>query len=493
MSFEIHPDRERPEVPFSGTDINNREEQEKLCREYVEQRGGVYVGTYDEPDTSAWKKKRVRQPDGSHAYRVVRPVFEGMLKDLKNGQTPATYFTPVDGLSATTEIDGSIVYDIDRLTRDNRHLEDAIETVEHFHRPIIDITGTLDLLTENGRDMARVMVTMAGKQSSATSRRVRNIHRAMAREGIPVSGSRPFGWMADKRTADPEEAKYIRDAACSLLDGVPAYRLLKQWEEQNVRTPKGNYWVRATFIHMMISPRLVGWRVYGGPAVPLPERYYRDAEGNPVKGQYDSILDERTWRNVVNLLAGPDRPGASRYVGNLKYLCSGHLRCGNCGSRLRGNAKPKGAHEYVCDTCHKVTGAGKAIDKLITELVLARLAQQEVIIEAAPWPNEDELKAHEATKASLLDQFKENPDMGSYIWPEVRKVEQTIAQLSKERRSYLRKTARPSELDIVERWPSLELEQQRDILDENFEAIILNPATKRGPKFDSSRLQVVYR
>ena len=34
-----------------------------------------------------------------------------------------------------------IVYDIDRLTRDPRHLEDAIETVEHYHRPIIDITG----------------------------------------------------------------------------------------------------------------------------------------------------------------------------------------------------------------------------------------------------------------------------------------------------------------------------------------------------------------
>ncbi|MFF4733166.1 recombinase family protein [Streptomyces mirabilis] len=60
-------------------------------------------------------------------------------------------------------IDGLIVYDIDRLTHDPRHLEDVIETVEHHHRPIIDIAGTLDLLTDNGRAMARVVVAMATK------------------------------------------------------------------------------------------------------------------------------------------------------------------------------------------------------------------------------------------------------------------------------------------------------------------------------------------
>ncbi|MFJ8110670.1 recombinase family protein [Streptomyces sp. NPDC096132] len=64
---------------------------------------------------------------------MIRPVFEGALDDLKRGTAP-------DG----QRLDGLIVYDIDRLTRDNRHLEDAIEVVENFHRPIIDITGTLE-------------------------------------------------------------------------------------------------------------------------------------------------------------------------------------------------------------------------------------------------------------------------------------------------------------------------------------------------------------
>ncbi|MER6074169.1 recombinase family protein [Streptomyces sp. NPDC001817] len=111
--------------PATGRDIKSREKQEKDGRRFVESRGGRHVHTYEEPDVSAWKRKRVRQPDGTVAYRVIRPVFEGALEDLKRGTTP-------DG----QRLDGLIVYDIDRLTRDNRHLEDAIEVVENFRRPI---------------------------------------------------------------------------------------------------------------------------------------------------------------------------------------------------------------------------------------------------------------------------------------------------------------------------------------------------------------------
>ncbi|MFE7235329.1 recombinase family protein [Streptomyces sp. NPDC057596] len=148
--------------------MKSREEQEKDARRFVESRGGRHVYTYEEPDTSAWKRKKARQPDGTISYRVIRPAFEGALEDVKRGTTP-------DG----QRLDGLIVYDIDRLTRDNRHLEDAIEVVENFRRPIIDITGTLDLLTDNGRTVARLLVTVANKSSADTARRVRREHQAL--------------------------------------------------------------------------------------------------------------------------------------------------------------------------------------------------------------------------------------------------------------------------------------------------------------------------
>ncbi|MBK3559760.1 recombinase family protein [Streptomyces sp. MBT56] len=493
LSFEVNPNKERPDVPLTGSDINNREEQEQLCRDYVEARGGIYIGTYDEPHTSAWKKKRITLPDGTYAYRVVRPVFEGMLSDLKKGITETKHFTPVNGFNPRTEIDGSIVYDVDRLTRDNRHLEDAIETVEYHHRPIIDITGTLDLLTENGRDMARVMVTMAGKQSAATSRRVKNIHRAMAREGIPVGGTRPFGWQDDKRTADAKEKKLINDAATDLLEGKFVHTILREWEKSGVLTPKGNFWVRQTFLNMITSPRLVGWRVYGPVELPLHERYARDKEGNPIKGQHEALLDEKTWRAVVDLLKDPERPGAGVYVGKLKYMCSGHLRCGNCAGKMRGNADKRCGFMYICDTCHKVSGTGPTIDKLITELIFARLDKEEIPLDDTPWTGAEELAECEATKANLLAQFKGNPDMGTHIWPEIRKAEATISKLLKERATHLRKTPRPKTKNIREEWEGLDIEQKHTIVGENFEAIILHPAKKGANRFNPDRLQMIPR
>ena len=159
LSFEpnYNQHKDRPLALMSGADINGRENQDELCRRYVESRGGRYVYSYDEPDTSAWKRKRVTNPDGSYRWEVVRPVFDGMIADLKKGYAP-------NG----EQIDGIIAYDLDRLTRDHRHLEDAIDVATHYTRAFVDITGTLDLLTQSGQDNARILVTMKGRQSADT-------------------------------------------------------------------------------------------------------------------------------------------------------------------------------------------------------------------------------------------------------------------------------------------------------------------------------------
>ena len=234
---------------LSGQDIKSTAEQEKDIRTFVESRGGVYVYTYTEPDTSAWKRKRVRLPDGRLAYRVVRPVFEGSLENLKEGRTPDN-----------ERMDGLIVYDIDRLTRDPRHLEDAIETVEHYRRPIVDITGTLDLLTDNGRAMARVIVAIANKASADTSRRVKRKHKAMQEKGISTGGPRPFGWKKDRKTLEREEAKLIRDAADRLIKGATWYSIVADWNRKGVLSSKGNKWSVRVLQQVMSNPRICGYR-----------------------------------------------------------------------------------------------------------------------------------------------------------------------------------------------------------------------------------------
>jgi site-specific DNA recombinase len=84
----------------------------------------------------------------------------------------------------TTSVKARIRLDVDRLTRDNRDLEDTIDVVVRAYRPILDRRGSLDLLTEQGRTNARVIVSFKADQSADTAWRMENKHRALQREGI---------------------------------------------------------------------------------------------------------------------------------------------------------------------------------------------------------------------------------------------------------------------------------------------------------------------
>ncbi|MEU6720446.1 recombinase family protein [Nonomuraea sp. NPDC046802] len=121
---------------------------------------------YEENDVSAFKKKRIRLPNGRTVWRVIRPDFREMLNDYEDGT-----------------IQGIIFYDLDRMTRQPRDLEDLIDLAEYCKRPVETVTGNLDIRTSNGPTFARMMVVMANKASEDTTRRVARARLQQAQEG----------------------------------------------------------------------------------------------------------------------------------------------------------------------------------------------------------------------------------------------------------------------------------------------------------------------
>ncbi|MGI5515769.1 recombinase family protein [Streptomyces sp. CA-106131] len=382
--------------PATGRDIRSREEQEKDARRFVESRGGRYVYTYEEPDTSAWKRKRVRQPDGTVAYRVIRPVFESALGDLKRGTTP-------EG----ERLDGLIVYDIDRLTRDNRHLEDAIEVVENFRRPIIDITGTLDLLTDNGRTVARLLVTVANKSSADTARRVRRKHQALQQAGIPTGSTRPFGYKDDKRTIESKEAAAIRKAVERILTGASPRAVAADWNKQGITTTRGNRWSKETVKQVLRNPRICGYRSrkvreFNPETGTESERVEPvfDEDGEPVKGQWDPVISVTDWEAVTELIGRGPQPGDAYNA--RKYLGTGTLRCdkAGCGGLLRAQKapasrkKPEGFFYYTCPDkrsgygCGGVRISGPETDEALKMLVIAKYEEEAKDREATAVPQQ---------------------------------------------------------------------------------------------------------
>jgi DNA invertase Pin-like site-specific DNA recombinase len=292
---------------------------------------------------------------------VIRPVYADALEDLKHGKASSEYLRPLPAVDIPAALDGIAVIEIDRLTRDNIDLEDAINVVVHHQRPIIDVTGTLDLLTDNGRDTARILVTMKGRQSADTARRVRDKHYAIALNGIPIDGNRPFGWKQDKRTLDPKESELLRQAAQLIIRRVGVTTIAKYWYEQGIRSPGGKIIAKRTLEVMLLSPRIVGWRVYAprnAPLAPLHERYICDDNGRPVKGQHEPILDVETWQQVVSIMNSRSQPG-NYIAGKRKYRLSGIMRCSECDKRLVGYAVRNGRFAYACKKQSRLAAAAK--------------------------------------------------------------------------------------------------------------------------------------
>jgi len=485
LSFEADLDAYSAR-PTTGGEINNRLVQEKAIRHYVTVRGGTYLGSYDEPDTSAFKKRRVQLPNGRYIYRVIRPVFQGALDNLKDGIYQ-------DG---ETRLDGLAVYDQDRLVRDPRELEDCIEAVQYWGRPILDIRGSLDLLTDSGRQAARHIVVANNAQSAATARRLRDSHHARAQAGIPVGGRRCFGWV-DRHHLDPTEAKLGRDALYDLILGVPANTVCRKWNQKRIRTAGGSMWERPALIAWVNNPRLAGWQVYRG-------KIALDGQGQRIVGQHEPLVDDETWAAAVEAI----KPKRTRTdpKGKRVYLLSGIVRCGLCGRKLYGskiyNNRPgKKSYMYFCigrmhpgGTCKGVSGAGPAIDRLVTELVLAYLSSHTIEIKEGVWEGQAALDLAEAKIEELMAAYDNDELPGAYVFPRVRKKEAEIAELRREHSEWLKANTGPTITGVASSWPGLDLEQRRAIIETVVEAVVLKPATRQGLRaFDAHRLDVVWR
>jgi len=481
--------------PMTGRDIRSRDEQEKDSRTFVESRHGRYVYTYEEPDTSAWKRKRVRLPNGEIGYRVIRPVFEGALEDLKRGVAP-------NG----EHLDGLIVYDIDRLTRDNRHLEDAIEVVENFKRPIIDITGSLDLLTDNGRTVARIVTATNNKQSADTARRVARKHQALQQAGIPTGGTRPFGWQDDKRTLDQHEAAWLRQMVHWLLGGKPISAVIKAIDEAGVTTSTGRQWSRPGLLAIMRNPRLCGYRsrqvIDVDPVTGTANTRVEivlDDKGKPVIGQWEPVVSVEEWEALRELLGSNPQPGQGHNT--RKSLLRGTLRCGRdgCGAPLRSRKadrsrnKPEGYFDYACPSSGSVPSGcggtrinGPETDKAVTMMLIAKYqeeaAKRRDDPEPATWEKEEELTRVLEDIEELKQARKARIITAETYFSQLAEHEAEKRRLTTERNRVLRNkhSARSKPVDLAETWDDLLLSEKRAYIEDLLIAVLVGPAIGRG-------------
>ena len=312
------------------------ERQEQDCRTLAERRGWEVAGVYSDNDLSATTGK-------------ARPSWERLLRDLESGSIQAV-----------------VAYSSSRMYRRLRDLLPLLEAVKA--NPKVKIatvaSGDVDLTTADGRMLANILASVDQAEAERIGERISRKMRELAETGQDKGGPRAFGYEPDRVTIRESEARLLRDAARDLLAGTVTLRgVATRWNEAGVVTPTGKTgtWSGVRVRQILTSPRVAGLRQSGRGKVLL------DSTRNPVKAEWEPIVDEQTWLALRSKFgSGDGRTHGRERVHSL----SGLVYCANDGARME--ARPSWQRQpaaYVCRECGRRIGE-QGLEDYVTAVVL---------------------------------------------------------------------------------------------------------------------------
>jgi site-specific DNA recombinase len=282
--------------------------QEDDCRALAARLGWTVYDVYPDNDVSAYSGKP-------------RPHYKRMLADIQAGK-----------------VDAIICWDTSRLYRQLYDLLGLIDLVE-AHKLQIEMcqAGKIDLSTPTGRAAAKISATINQLYSEENSARIKRKKRELAERGLmPGGGGRPFGFEGQGENKVPRhralmEQEAIKDAVDYLLTGGTLVGLTREWKSNGIVTPHGRPWRPQHLRGMLLSPRIAGKTKYG------------DEEFD---AQWPAIVPYEKWQRLCDLLTDPSR-AKNKGRNNHRYLLSGIMVCGRCGTRISGAMK-RGRPQYLC-------------------------------------------------------------------------------------------------------------------------------------------------
>ena len=302
--------------------------QREDCLALAKARGWEVVGEYVDNSISA-----------SDA-RKQRPQYDTMVSDYRAG-----------------DFDALICWDLDRLTRQPRQLEDWIDAATDRGLLLVTANGEADLSTDGGRMYARIKAAVARGEIERKGARQRRAARQRAEAGRPPKGARLTGYTVDGEIIEAE-AEVVRRLFAMFAAGDSLKSLAAMMQTSGISTRFGGRWNPSTVRTILTNPRYAGRVIYQGATI--------DAEAT-----WQPIVDRDLFEVVQARLSDPRRK-MNRVGTDRKYLGAGIYRC-ECGLPVRSFS----GYRYRCkDGC--CARSGKVVDDFVTGVIEARLSQPDV-------------------------------------------------------------------------------------------------------------------
>jgi hypothetical protein len=242
--------------------------------------------------------------------------------------------------------DAVIAWAVDRLTRRMADLESIITDATKAGVVIVTANGDLDLSTDTGRMVARILGSVATAEVERKGSRQRLANQQKARQGQRWrSSQRPFGWSKDDYAVPvPEEAEAIREACRLILAGASLSGVIRTWTAMGVRPAQGERWTRQSARAILLNPAIAGLRSYKGEIIGRGD--WGDTDGD---GGFGAIVREEVWTAVRSVLTDPQRQvprGTRSLLGGI-----GTCRCGN---KVTHTHAQQGHGKYACQHSSRV-------------------------------------------------------------------------------------------------------------------------------------------
>lgn len=428
-----------------------------------------------------WEPVEYIDNDISSKAGVDRPAYRQMLCDIESGALQAV-----------------VCWHTDRLTRVPLEGEEFMNLVAKagIERNLATVTGEIDLSTDDGRFMFRIMGAVARKEMERKSARQKSASRQKANMGKAHSTGRAFGY-DDNGNLIHEEANAVRNAYKAMAAGGALYGIAKAWNDAGLRSTRGNMWTGRTVRQVLINPRYAGLRSYLGEI-----QYEKDAEGKvtstPIRAEWKPIVSHEVWEDTQRILNA-----ASRFTGKStarKHLLTGLAVCGECGHTMGSMSRSSGKGSgYICKGCYGVSRAMAATDALVIDVIAATLARPDAaVVLAPPRPDTsaltDEVNRLRSRIASAEQDY--NDDLITARQMNT-KIEQATARLAEVDAKLLDANASRAldglvgKVDAAARFAKLSLDRRRKVVD-TLCTVVIHKAT-RGARFDYRLIEIRWR
>lgn len=421
--------------------------QQEDCARLIEARGWELVETYTDNSVSAADSSKVR------------PAYNRMVEDWTRGR-----------------FDALVCWDLDRLTRQPRQLEDWIDAAEQRGLRIVTANGEADLGTDAGRMFARIKAAVARQEVDRKSARQKRAAQQRAERGQSWGSRRPFGFMDDQTTHDPAEAEIVRGMYDDFLNGVGQREIVRRLTAQGIKTTLGNSWSQPVLRNFLLNPRNAGLRAYKGEVVG--------------RAAWEPIVDPATWRAAVDRLEGKTGPTYSRAR---KHLLVGVARCGVCGEGMRTNYTAAGARQYACPR-HHVARRADLVDDLVVSTALAILKRNPDVGRQDDHEGKELLAQAAALRArldTLATEFADGVLTGQQLRTATERTRSNLEAVEGRLARAAEGTALGSLAgapDLRAAWERLDMERQRTAI-EALMTVTIHP-TSRGQTFTADDVEM---